>query len=268
MHNALFAQNGLPHVYDRFETDQVTDEFKKLIKSPDFGGASVTIPLKQDIEPLLDEISDDVETIGALNTIVPIQRKDKSGNTVTQLMGRNTDWLGMVHVLEAVGLDRNGKKRSGLVIGGGGTARAAIYALHHLGFSPIYLLGRSPHKMQALANSFSGEFNVKVFGPEDILPPTVGIGTIPADHPADPTMMRILEELLRVSSTEDNRIFLEMAYKPPNTPIKLLAEACGWQTVNGLEVLVAQGVYQFQYWTGITPQYDTARVSPKQIVYP
>src|ERR1700759_337019 len=46
MHNALFAENGLPHNYGRFETDEITDEFKKLIKSPNFGGASITIPLK------------------------------------------------------------------------------------------------------------------------------------------------------------------------------------------------------------------------------
>jgi pentafunctional AROM polypeptide len=260
MHNALFIQNGLPYEYGRFESDKVTDELKRLIKSPSFGGASVTIPLKQDIAPLLDHVSEDVKVIGALNTIVPEQRNDKNGNPITELVGRNTDWKGMVHVLDAAGLDRNGEKRSGLVVGGGGTARAAIYALHHLGFSPIYLLGRSPQRMQALANSFPQDYAVQVFGPEDIVPPTVGIGTIPADQPPDSTMMRILEEVLRVSSGEKNRIFLEMAYKPPNTPVKLLAEASGWQTVNGLEVLVAQGVYQFQYWTGIVPHYDTAKV--------
>jgi pentafunctional AROM polypeptide len=267
LHNALFVQNGLPHEYGRLETANVTEELKERVKSPDFGGASITIPLKQDMEPLLDDISPDVEVIGALNTIVPVVSTDGTGKTVTKLVGRNTDWLGMVHVLEAAGLDRKGDKRSGLVVGGGGTARAAIYALHHLEFSPIYLLGRTPQKMEALAKSFPKEYNLQVFGPEDILPPTVAIGTVPADQPADPTMMRILEEVLRVSAGKSNRIFLEMAYKPRNTPVKVLAETAGWQTVNGLEVLVAQGVYQFEYWTGITPHYETAKVCPRPISY-
>jgi pentafunctional AROM polypeptide len=202
-----------------------------------------------------------VEVIGALNTIVPEQRTDKSGQVFTKLVGRNTDWQGMVHVLESAGVDRKGKRQSGLVVGGGGTARAAIYALHHLGFSPVILLGRSPHKMQELADSFPEEFNVEVFGPKDIIPPTVAIGTVPADKPVDSNTIRILKELLEISRGEKNRVFLEMAYKPADTEVKLLAESAGWKTVNGLQVLVAQGVYQFEYWTGIKPHYETAKVS-------
>ncbi|KMU82682.1 pentafunctional AROM polypeptide [Coccidioides immitis H538.4] len=73
MHNALFAQVGLPHAYSRLETDNVED-VREFIHAPDFGGASVTIPLKLDIMPLLDEISPEAQVIGAVNTIVPIPR--------------------------------------------------------------------------------------------------------------------------------------------------------------------------------------------------
>ena len=57
------------------------------------------------------------------------------------------------------------------------------------------------------------------------------------------------------------RILLEMAYKPPVTALIQLAMDNGWKTVNGLEVLVGQGVHQFEYWTGVKPLYGVARVS-------
>jgi pentafunctional AROM polypeptide len=55
-------------------------------------------------------------------------------------------------------------------------------------------------------------------------------------------------------------VLLEMAYKPPVTALIELAQGAGWKTVNGLEVLVGQGVHQFEYWTGIKPFYALARV--------
>jgi pentafunctional AROM polypeptide len=273
MHNALFAQNGLPHKYTRFETRKVTDELRRAIRSPNFGGASVTIPLKQDIEPLLDEVSDDVRVIGALNTIIPEETTDASGRSVVRLVGRNTDWQGMVRVLQSAGIVQNPSSGSGLVLGGGGTARAAIFAIRSLGYSPIYLLGRSPEKMQAMVETFPKDYNLEVITKEKPLngpTPIVAIGTIPADQEVDPSLLKTVKAILvsGSSTTPDDAtqpVLLEMAYKPPNTQIKLLAEKCGWRTINGLEVLVAQGVYQFQYWTGIVPHYETARVSLRSV---
>ena len=269
LHNALFAQSGLPHKYTRFETHKVTDELKRVIRSPHFGGASVTIPLKQDIEPLLDEVSADVRVIGALNTIIPEESIDASGNVKIRLVGRNTDWQGMVRVLQHAGIDQDANTGSGLILGGGGTARAAIFALKHLGYTPIYLLGRSPEKMQAMVETFPKEYNLEVITKEKLsngAGPTVAIGTIPADQEVDPGLLKAVKAVLdsgRSAPPDDARqpLLLEMAYKPSNTQVKLLAEKCGWRTINGLEVLVAQGVFQFQYWTGIIPHYETARVS-------
>jgi pentafunctional AROM polypeptide len=59
----------------------------------------------------------------------------------------------------------------------------------------------------------------------------------------------------------EERILLEMAYKPPVTALIQLSQDAGWKTVNGLEVLVGQGVHQFEYWTGVKPLYSVARVS-------
>jgi len=249
LHNTLFEQTGLPHEYFCLETDQVQD-VQDIIRSPNFGGASVTIPLKLDIIPLLDGISDAAETIGAVNTIVPIS---KEAGQPSLLIGENTDWLGMTHSLISASYTAVGSKEPGsaLVIGGGGTARAAIYALHSLGHSPIYIVSRTPSKLSAVVASFSSKLHVvplvNVAEAEQLSEiPRVAIGTIPADKPIEQNMREILAILLRhpKADTTQQRTLLEMAYKPSQTALMQMAKDAGWVTIPGLEVLSAQGWYQ------------------------
>lgn len=268
LHNRLFSETGLPHHYILNETADAST-IQDFIRAPDFGGASVTIPLKQDVRPYIDGVGPEVEAIGALNTIVPETSIDQAtGNEVTRLIGRNTDYLGMILILRKAGALGNG---SGLVIGGGGTSRAAIFALREMGYGPIYLLGRNQEKIEALKNDFPAEYDVRVISSPDQVSrlesiPTVAVGTIPADQPIAPvireTVCAIFEKAKSLplpGGTE--RILLEMAYKPAVTALIQLADDAGWQTVNGYEVLVGQGVHQFEYWTGIKPLFSIARVS-------
>ncbi|KAL8775612.1 MAG: hypothetical protein Q9209_000108 [Squamulea sp. 1 TL-2023] len=284
MHNHLFRKTGLPHHYHLHETDDALT-LEPLIRSPDFGGASVTIPLKLPIMALLDSISPAAETIGAVNTIVV--DPSKSSPEKPHLVGHNTDWSGMRLILSNAGAttscpssspntnnieSRNTK--SGLVIGGGGTARAAIYTLHSMGYAPIYLLGRSQSKLQTVKDSFPREeYNISLITSHaDAItakqhsPPGVAIGTIPADKPIDKTVSALLDILLQGGEDGgkeggEERILLEMAYKPAVTPLMEMAEKSGWKTVKGLEVLAGQGVGQFELWTGVRPLLRDARVS-------
>jgi pentafunctional AROM polypeptide len=279
MHNTLFRETGLPHSYHIHETTDLND-VKAIIRSADFGGASVTIPLKQDIRPLLDSVGPEVEAINAINTIVPVTSTDANGKETTELVGRNTDYLGMVLVLRNSGAQGSAGLQSGLVIGGGGTSRAAIYALHEMQYSPIYLLGRTPSKLSKLVEEFPKEYDIRIVPNVEYVAtldklPTVAIGCFPADQPIDPSIRETLcaifdkaaeekfEENAPIGSLppDGKRILLEMAYKPPVTSLIQLAQDAGWKTVNGLEVLVGQGVRQFEYWTGIKPLYEVARVS-------
>lgn len=257
MHNTLFAQNGLPHVYQLLETDNAED-VKDFIRAPNFGGASVTIPLKLDIMPLLDTVVPEAKIIGAVNTIVPVPRDANDKNKSPELVGHNTDWQGMVRCLKYAGAfaaQGQATTSSGLVIGSGGTARAAIYSLYSMGYSPIYLVGRTPSKSKALASSFNEEYNIRVLESiEDLKSiPHAAIGTIPGDQPIEPVLREILCQIFKtdhggdtqIAATEPTkRILLEMAYKPTVTPLTQLASGFGWTTIPGLEVLVAQGVHQ------------------------
>ncbi|KAK5134570.1 hypothetical protein LTR08_006356 [Meristemomyces frigidus] len=268
LHNALFALTGLPHAYGLHETADA-QTIVSVIRRAEFGGASVTIPLKLDVIPLLDGIDEAAREIGAVNTIV---RSEEQGRTV--LTGFNTDWQGMVLALRnagAHGAGAGGRAQAGMVVGGGGTARAAIYALGSMGYAPIYLVGRNKVKLAALTSSFAAErYDIRLLSNEDVATgiaageqPVVAIGTIPADKPIDPGMREALCAIFESEEGEGagGRVLLEMAYKPAVTSLMLLARNSGWRTVPGLEALVAQGTYQFGLWTGIVPRYEAARAA-------
>ena len=255
MHNALFKLTGLPHNYGLLETGNIAD-LESVLSSDDFGGGSVTIPLKLDIMPYLDEIAIDARAIGAVNTIVVDRSRRSKDNNRYYLSGRNTDWQGMTMVLKNAGAQA-GNHECSLVIGGGGTARAAIYTLHMMKRSPIYILGRSLKKIEALIESFPQHYDLMALTTEQMKSmstfPKIAIGTIPADQTIEPEMRTALEYIF----SQSKGTLLEMAYKPAVTELMELAH--GWITVPGLEVLAAQGLYQFEAWTGITPRLGTLR---------
>lgn len=270
LHNTLFKANGLPHFYSRFETDHAAD-VKELVRSPNFGGASVTRPLKLDIIDVIDKLSDAAKTIGAVNTIIPVPSEDGSQQT---LLGDNTDWMGMVFALREAGVVGNIRTSSaggpGVVIGSGGTTRASIYALHSLGYSPIYVVARNSASVTKLAEMFPAEYHVQHLSSADEKDfagplPRVVVSTIPADLPMEAGMSDIVSKVLNLPDHEASgrnvpkRTLLEMAYKPRRTSVMAMAEEAGWQTIPGLEVLASQGWFQFQLWTGISPLYTDAR---------
>ena len=268
LHNTLFHATGLPHVYSLCETTDLS-LIKSLIRNPSFGGASVTIPLKLDVMPLLDDIDPAARLIGAVNTIVP-QPDPLTGKN--KLTGYNTDYLGMMDCLRAAGASAalGDGIQSGLVIGGGGTARAAIHTLHVMGYTPIYLIGRNSLKMSELAASFSPSYDLIILDPSSTSPtpnslPIVAIATIPANIPLDPYIAQYLTSMFSASAKSatssaprgqgtppPRRTLLELAYKPVYTEVMRMAEEVGgWKTVQGLETLVTQGMWQFELWTGV-----------------
>ncbi|EWC46139.1 pentafunctional AROM polypeptide [Drechslerella stenobrocha 248] len=267
LHNSCFERFGLPHHYSLLEGDEVDDTLKR-IREDDFGGASVTIPLKLSYFEQLDEVSDEARAIGAVNTIYPIGLNAAGKNV---LRGDNTDWLGIKMALESGGFVANsGQAAAGLVIGAGGTARAAIYALASLKIAPIYLVNRTAKNSRELAAYFpNGKYDVRVIeNQEDISNistlPAAAVSTVPADRELDVKLGQILAAVLDAGSLpagpgSQHRVLVEMAYKPWHTDVMKLAEGLGWRTVPGLEALAGQGVEQFERFTGFVPNMHAAR---------
>lgn len=253
MHNTGFKALGLPHTYELCETPEVNDHVKSVIFGPDFGGASVTIPFKIDVIPLLDKLTPAAKKIGAVNTIAPLG----DGKT----LGDNTDWLG---IRETVGW-HVGEIHAALILGSGGTARAAIYALNALGARKIYLYNRTIAKAQALVEEFSDApiTVLEILGEwTDTNPaPNVIVSTVPAyntttEDSADPKKLFLPESLFKYR--DGPSVVVDMAYKPVRTPLLNMAEKTKWSMVPGIEVLLHQGFHQFELWT--------SRKFPKKLV--
>lgn len=253
LHNACYKVLGFPHQYDRLDTGdakQLADHIASLGAS--FGGASVTIPLKVDIIPYLDELSDDAKNIGAINTIVPVGGK---------LVGYNTDFIGIMEAFKRACVSVT-PDASALIVGAGGTARAAIYALHAMGFSNIYVLNRTISKAKEVAKLFPANYNVKALVESAIsrvLNLVAVMSCIPAQHAIDASLLTNLKTVLVKTKPGAVPVLLDAAYRPTVTPIMELASSLNWKTIPGKEMLLYQGVEQFRLWLGTAAPINVAR---------
>ena len=247
LHGTGFTTLGLPHTYSLLETSDINKKVLDAITSPDFGGASVTIPLKLDIMQHLRSISEDAKIIGAVNTIVVRDSK---------LHGENTDWQA---VYEAAASHLSPSPASadlvGLVIGAGGTCRAAIYALHKLGASSILLMNRTIENARQVKDSFPAGYNITVIdslSPTNLQsPPAVVISTVPGHSLTTDQSADGIHLDPEIVLSAQRGVAIDMAYRPHETALLRLAnDREGWKVVPGVEILCLQGFKQFQLWTG------------------
>lgn len=248
IHNTGFGLLGLPYTYALHECETL-DEVAALIRAPDFGGASVTIPHKLRIMQHLDEIAPEAQIIGAVNTIVPVDREGKA-----VLRGENTDWRA-IHDLARARLALPAGCTA-LVIGAGGSARAALYAMHTLGAAQILLVNRTYEKAVELAASVPGEWRVQAVATMDeaaAAQPAVIVSNVPA---AGTALVEGEADLVLPASllARPEGVAIDMAYKPADTPLlQLAASVPGWSGVAGIQILLEQAYHQFALWTGRRP---------------
>lgn len=254
LHNSAYKELGLPYKFDRFETDDAARVYEELMKHKHFGGLAITIPLKLDMLKYVNTLSDAAKVIGAINTVVP---------TENGFAGDNTDWFGIVNAFRRKGVP-DFKNANGLVVGGGGTSRAACYALHQMGCNKIYMVNRTASKVHEVKNSLPAEYNIEVLETteqaEQAEPVSLVVSCVPADKPLDQALLDKLELLLHKGQTSKSfePTLLDAAYKPSVTPVmKLAQEKYSWRVVPGAEMLVNQGEKQFFVHTGFRPPYKT-----------
>mmetsp|Transcript_14274 Transcript_14274/g.29129 ORF Transcript_14274/g.29129 Transcript_14274/m.29129 type:complete len:887 (+) Transcript_14274:132-2792(+) len=258
MQGSAFAAVKLPHTYTRADVETVEEFVEGPIWNDDnFGGCSVTIPHKANIIPHVDVLTDAAKEIGSVNTV--IVKKDKKGTRV--LIGDNTDWKGIYNPLRRRIGDKIKSGSYALILGGGGTARAAAYAATKLGLDRIYY-NRTPEKAQDLATEFGGSVASSLSDDADtknslgaILAENQGnvqvvISTLPAAAEFE------LPEWILSSALP---IVFDVNYKPYNTALLLQTTAKGCDVVRGSEMLWEQGVGQFELWTGRTAPYGVMK---------
>jgi shikimate-5-dehydrogenase len=256
LHNTAFKHHHFPYTYTIHESPS-TSSLSPLITSPNFGGASVTMPHKLSISTYCTESSSPAKIIGAINTLVVLY--DEKGERIG-MRGENTDWSGLVSCLKIKGKNVLGSAKTGLVIGAGGASRAALYALYEIGIRKILLVNRTRSNAEKIAKDYSSTFKITVLSSlkEVVARPDVIIGTIPADK----TNVEDFPESLFAA---EKGICVDMAYKPRETPLLKVAEGReGWVTVTGVEVLLEQAFDQSELWLGLpAPNEEMIRALEK-----
>lgn len=242
MHNSAFAALEENRVYIPLPVGDVSAALTGL-KGLGIAGVSVTIPHKEAVIPLLDTVDPVAARIGAVNTIEVIEGEDG-----IELRGSNTDWLGANRAL-ADQIDLAGK--SAVVLGAGGSARAIGFGLLEAG-STLTLCSRTESRGRRLAADLDCPWIPlsRVTEPAaDILVNATSVGMAPNSEVS----------LVPVASLEKFRVVMDIVYAPLQTRLLREAEAAGCATVNGLEMLLYQGVAQFELWTGRKAPVDVMR---------
>ncbi|MDF0645554.1 MAG: shikimate dehydrogenase [Nitrospira sp.] len=252
IHNAAFQRLGLNIVYLAWRVESIGDAIRGLRTLGNFRGASVTIPHKVGVMPLLDHIEPVAGHIGAVNTIVA----DKGA-----LTGCNTDATGALRALREGGAPL--KDESVVVLGSGGAARAIAFALAgQADVSRIHLLGIEEQERVVLAGELRDKTAVEVSDAplEDavlrrVLPdvrvlihctpvgmtPKIGLSCVPSG---------LLHRDLTV---------MDIVYNPRNTQLLKDAAASGCRIIAGLEMFLYQAAAQFELWTGRPAPIDVMR---------
>jgi shikimate dehydrogenase len=246
----IFQQAALDHYgldarYEVWETEpSKLPALIRRLRSPDVLGANVTVPHKEEVLKLLDEVSRWGREVGAVNTIVNRERR---------LIGHNTDSYGFLRALrEDASFDPRGKDV--LILGAGGAAKAVALGLAREGVARIAIANRTPKRAEELAAALRRY--------------KVGVEVLPLDGPdlaraagRSHLIVHCTTLGMRHSPTEGQTplkadaiprgaLVYDLVYNPLETPLLLEARKAGARTVGGLPMLVYQGVASFELWTG------------------
>lgn len=273
LHNTGFTTLGLPHTYHLYESSdwqKVAQIVSRGVADGTFGGASVTIPLKQDMitHGIAQRVTEHATKIGAVNTL-SVKIDESSGDKI--VVGDNTDWLGIRKCIlgDATSLSEQFGDANvvGIVIGAGGTSRAAIYALQSLQVGDIRIWNRTASKAVELGREFGiravGELK-DVFTVDSQISSSrvvyVVIGTIPAPAQDGLSLASLFNESFE---SETPGVVVELAYRPRITPLLSAAAKKNFRCVQGIDILIEQGFEQFSRWTDCVPP----RAVMKEVVY-
>ncbi|TID25294.1 hypothetical protein E6O75_ATG04499 [Venturia nashicola] len=295
MHSAAYRACGMPHTYTTHQTPSVS-ELQALVNDPQFGGCSISLPFKLEVIALTHSLSCHAKAIGAINTLIPVRHLLEDGSIpddlqlfkernrsgpVQALYGENTDWIG-VRACVRRGLspaNAVSPRTTALIVGAGGMARAAIYAMLQLGVRNIFIYNRTNSNAETLIKYFKGLLDdgtirlatsvrarlppdsqihmqsihsLQQTWPKNFRDPTIVVSCIPThgigENPSPD--FTIPEQWLQ---SRTGGVVMEVAYRNVRTPLldQIRAKSAqGWVTMDGLDLLPEQGFAQFELFTG------------------
>lgn len=255
IYNATFPAMGIDARYEAWPTprDQVVAAIEKL-RADDMMGMNVTVPHKEAVLKLLDDVEPGARAIGAVNCIT---KRDG------RLIGHNTDKAGFIESLRNAGFEPS--LRRALVLGVGGSARAVCIGLIEAGAANITLAGRRPEAVASLAAHLRATHPDASIDEIDMHPAGLGVATAAADLVVNTTPVGMYgtgsedESPLPTAYLCQGLWVCDLVYRPPQTRLLQDADAAGANTLGGLEMLVLQAVESVRLWTGREPPVDIMR---------
>ncbi len=231
MHNAAFAVAGIAALYEarQVSAEQLPGAIASL-RGPGVLGANLSLPHKEAVLGLLDELTPAARAIGAVNTVI---------NRQGQLIGDNTDAPGFLAALQMAGDDGAG---AAVVLGAGGAARAAVWALRSQG-RQIYVVNRTHEKAVALTRDLGGVAARQGQLDWSRVGLTVNASSAGLDAPGE-------SPLAPLPALHAGALIYDMVYKPAETRLMREARAAGYRAENGLGMLAHQARLAFVAWTG------------------
>jgi shikimate 5-dehydrogenase len=309
IHRKAYQYFSMPHSFESVSIASL-EESRPLMEDTQLGGISIAQGYKIAIVPYVRAMSKDAKNIGAINTLIPMRagcafegvgpppnafwlNRWRGGNVVG-LYGENTDWIGMARCIHGGISPANAisPKTSALVVGAGGMARAAIYALIQLDVKHIVVHNRTVANAQKIAKHFRGitveagptpcpivttgfcgyssgrprsinsaDLDIRVMESckadwfDDLVQPTIVVSCVPAMRVGDQPGAEFTLPLAWMRSSTGG-VVLDLEYRPVMTPLlRQIHQQMhrGWVPLNGLKNLAAQASAQFELFTGRRP---------------
>lgn len=229
--NEKFKREHLDGRYSLFPLDSIKELTRLVNDHSRLTGLNVTIPYKQQVLEWIDEVSEDVSHIGAVNTIVV--KRDKLGNA--RLVGHNTDWIGFKESVEPL---LHSEITKALILGTGGASKAVFYALRRLGIEGTFV-SRFPEKA-SLINAISySDISKEILETHPLVVNTTPVGMFPDMDSCPPIPYNLLSS---------SNVCYDLIYNPEQTMFMKLASAHNAIVKNGLEMLHLQAEAAWKIW--------------------
>lgn len=249
--NAAFKALDLDYVFLAFKVSpNQVDKAIAGMRALEIVGLNVTMPHKEAVIKNLDQIDENAKFLNAVNTI-----HNKDG----QLIGYNTDGVGVIKALKENGSNPKGKKI--LLLGAGGSARAIAYALAKQ-TDELIILNRTVSVAKKIVNLLNKTLNKKILADSlttqkirehiqqsDILINATSVGMKPNSNQS-----LIPKQLIKPKMT-----IMDIVYNPVETKLAREAKSAGAKVVSGTEMLIYQGAASFEIWTGKTAPVEVMR---------
>ena len=220
-------------------------EIQPIINNADFCGINITVPYKEKIIPLISEISSDSKKIRAVNSV---------SNKNNVLVGDNTDWIGFKNSIKWLQKNKTPskiKKKTAIIIGYGGAAKATVHALSKMGFEKIKIFNRSFEKIKNIKNNHN-YLVVEPYEIKDIKNHLESANIIINTVPTTILTKDFLGDKWRVCF--DKKIYgYDLVYNTHSDFLELFSDN---YRIKGQWMLIFQAVPCFKMWFGIEPTID------------